>query len=50
MPFAEHLARAAGSLIKARRTYIAERRWSAERWYIEWQRGPLAAEVVEAVA
>lgn len=46
LSFAEHLSRSRGSFIKARRTYIAERRWSAEDWYIAWQSSDLAQEVV----
>ena len=49
MTFAEHLTRNAGSMIKARRDYIRERRWSAEDWYRAWQAGGLAREVVASL-
>jgi hypothetical protein len=46
--FAEHLKLAKGSVIKARRTYVRERRWSDEDWFRAWQAG-LASEVESAV-
>jgi hypothetical protein len=39
MTFAEHLKLARGSLTKARREYIRERRWFADEWYEAWPRG-----------
>ena len=48
MTFADHLNSARGSVIKARRTYLRERRWSAEDWYIAWQTTDLPREVAEA--
>lgn len=46
--FAEHLAAARGGAIKARRTYIAERRWKPEDWYRAWPAG-LGNEVEAAI-
>lgn len=48
MTFAEHLQRANGNALKARRTFIAERRWKNDEWYREWPRG-LAVEVNDAI-
>lgn len=47
MTFEEHLRATRGDVLKARRTYIKERRWRGDEWYREWERG-LAAEVETA--
>jgi hypothetical protein len=46
MTFLERLKLAKGSLIKARREYMKERRWQAEDWYRHWH--DLADEVEQA--
>jgi hypothetical protein len=49
--FLEHMIDAPPSqaTIVARRTYMAERGWTAEDWYIAWQTTDLPNEVVKAV-
>jgi hypothetical protein len=39
MTFQEHVRLAKGSLIKARKTYMRERRWGEEEWYSAWYQG-----------
>lgn len=46
--FAERLSAARGSAIKARRTFIAERRWKPEDWFRAWPAG-LGEEIEAAV-
>ena len=47
MTFAEHLKQR-GSLLKARRSYMRERRWFHDEWYTAWPNG--LADEVEAAA
>ncbi len=49
MTFLEHVRAAKGSIIKARRTYIRERRWPEEQWYVEWQTTDLPGIVNDAI-
>ena len=45
--FEDHLRDAKGNILKARRTYIKERRWRGDEWYHAWDRG-LAVEIESA--
>lgn len=48
MKFIEHVERCRGSFIKARVSYMRERKWRAEDWYTAWQTTDLPRDVVHA--